>query len=312
MNRIQVAVGVVTNSSGQVLLSRRHQSAHQGGLWEFPGGKLEPGEPVLTALLRELDEELGLRVETASPLIRIRHQYPDRSVLLRVFRVDAHSGRAVGMEGQEIRWVNPVDLGDYEFPEANRPIISALRLPDVFPILNDDGSELFRLERRFREWMTRGVKIFQFRTSRPWTEQSIEFFQPLFQKAHAARIDVIINGPPGVGVRVGAAGLHLNSQRLLEAKLRPSTGFRWVGASCHNLDELLHAQNLGLDYAFLSPVSATRSHPRGRTLGWNGFEALVDQVNIPVFALGGMTSTELKLARNRGGQGIAGISAFAK
>lgn len=312
MNRIQVAVGVVTNSFGQVLLSRRHQSAHQGGLWEFPGGKLEPGEPVLAALFRELDEELGLRVETASPLIRIQHQYPERSVLLRVFRVDAHSGQAVGMEGQEIRWVNPTDLGDYEFPEANRPIISALRLPDVFPILNDDDSELFCLERRFREWMTRGVKMFEFRTSRPFTERFVEFLQPLFQQAHSAGIEIIINGPPGIGAQVGAAGLHLNSQRLLETELRPAAGFRWVGASCHNLAELLHAQNLGLDYALLSPVSATSSHPGGRILDWNGFEALVDQVNIPVFALGGMKPTELQLARNRGGQGIAGISAFAK
>jgi 8-oxo-dGTP diphosphatase len=126
MARVHVAVGVVCDEADRVLITKRHPGSHQGGLWEFPGGKLEPGEEVLTALRRELLEELGIHLDGAQSLLEVEFDYPDKQVLLDVWRVQDFSGTAVGREGQPLKWVPVAKLGDYEFPAANRPIVEAL------------------------------------------------------------------------------------------------------------------------------------------------------------------------------------------
>ena len=124
--RVHVAVAVVFDEHGSVLISRRHQDSHQGGLWEFPGGKIEPEEQVNHALDRELEEELGIRVLSATPLLEVRHDYQDKKVLLDVWLVSSYSGEAHGREGQQVRWVAPGQLVELEFPAANGPIIDAV------------------------------------------------------------------------------------------------------------------------------------------------------------------------------------------
>ncbi|MGH8549135.1 MAG: Nudix family hydrolase [Methylococcales bacterium] len=308
----RVALGVVADLSGKILLARRPESAYQGGLWEFPGGKLEAGESVLAALRRELSEELGIDAGRASPLIRIRHRYPDLSVVLHVFRIDGFSGHAVGREKQQIRWVEPCDLCRFDFPEANLPIISAIRLPAIWPIMNDDFADPGRLESRFHEWVAGGVTSMQIRCKQASSAHFADSVKPLCAMARRLGIKVVLNSEPGIVQGLGAAGVHLNSRLLLQIRTRPVVKDYWIGASCHNLEELLHAQQTGLDYAFLSPVYATSSHPGREPLGWERFAAWVDQVNIPVYALGGMTPDDLEPARAHGAQGIAGISAFAE
>ncbi|WP_156303102.1 8-oxo-dGTP diphosphatase MutT, partial [Methylogaea oryzae] len=132
---IHVAVGVVRNPQGQILIARRPLHTHLGGLWEFPGGKLEAGENAERALARELAEEIGIRVLTCRPLIKLRHSYPERQVLLDVWRVDAFDGAPHGRENQPVAWVSPDELGNYAFPDGNRPIVAAVRLPDRYAIL---------------------------------------------------------------------------------------------------------------------------------------------------------------------------------
>jgi 8-oxo-dGTP diphosphatase len=310
MKEIQVAVGVVADASGKILLSRRHESAHQGGLWEFPGGKVEDGETVRAALHRELEEELGIAVLNAAPLIRIRHRYPEFPVVLNVWRVEGFAGRAVGLEGQEIRWADQSELLRLDFPEANLPIINAVRLPAVWPILNDDHADPERLAHRFQELVASGVKNFQIRCNRAAPARFLESVRPLCMEAEFLGLRVILNSEPEILKRATAAGVHLNSGLLRQLKTRPLDRDVWVGASCHNLEELRHAEQLVLDYAFLSPVCTTASHPGAKPLGWEGFASLVDQVNIPVYALGGMKLDDLDRARDHGAQGIAGISAF--
>ena len=126
--RVHVAVGVIFNSQGQILIARRHDDAHQGGLWEFPGGKVESDESVCDALARELHEELGINIHTSSckPLIEIRHDYSDKVVLLDVWAVSEFDGEASGKEGQPLRWVDRSQLSDYDFPAANIAIIDAI------------------------------------------------------------------------------------------------------------------------------------------------------------------------------------------
>ncbi|MGD9982843.1 MAG: 8-oxo-dGTP diphosphatase MutT [Porticoccaceae bacterium] len=124
---VRVVAGVIHARSGnRVLIARRPTGKHQGGLWEFPGGKIEPGETPAAALARELAEELAIAVDRSEPFLVIEHRYPDRLVVLDVWRVLAFTGVAVGNEGQEIAWVPVGDLAQRPFPAANQPIIAAL------------------------------------------------------------------------------------------------------------------------------------------------------------------------------------------
>lgn len=124
---IHVAVGLIIDTSGKVLVAKRADDAHQGGLWEFPGGKVEASETVEQALARELKEELDISVQASSPVMQISHDYGDKSVLLDVWLVDHIAGEAIGKEGQAIKWLAIEQLGAYQFPAANGAIVNWLR-----------------------------------------------------------------------------------------------------------------------------------------------------------------------------------------
>lgn len=123
---VHVAVGIVADASGAILIARRPDHAHQGGFWEFPGGKVEADEAVETALQRELQEELGITVQAAEPWLQVRHAYPDKTVLLDVWQVTAWCGEPHGREGQPLKWASPARLDDFAFPAADQPIIARL------------------------------------------------------------------------------------------------------------------------------------------------------------------------------------------
>ena len=120
-----VAVGVIRRD-GRFLLTRRRTDTHQGGLWEFPGGKVEPGETLQDALGRELREELGIELESSAPLLEVTHRYPEKTVRLAVWQVLQFHGEPRGLEGQPLRWATLQELPTLEFPRANRPIVEAL------------------------------------------------------------------------------------------------------------------------------------------------------------------------------------------
>jgi 8-oxo-dGTP diphosphatase len=126
MTSVHVAVGVILDASRNILITRRSADSHQGGLWEFPGGKVEPGENLDRALARELREELGIEIGRTSALLEIRHDYGDARVLLDVHVVWEFSGEALGLEGQPLAWVASGELSGYQFPAANVPIIEAI------------------------------------------------------------------------------------------------------------------------------------------------------------------------------------------
>ena len=123
---MHVAAGVIFNESSEVLLALRPLHKHQGGLWEFPGGKVEAGEAVAAALARELKEELNLVVEKAEPLLVTEHDYGDKQVVLDVWIVRGFSGEPQGREGQSLRWVPLRELVNYRFPRANDIIVATL------------------------------------------------------------------------------------------------------------------------------------------------------------------------------------------
>lgn len=123
---VHVAVGVVINEKDQVLIAKRPQHLHQGGLWEFPGGKVEENESLSAALVRELKEEVGIDVVSVEPFTKIHHDYGDKQVLLDVCLVKKFKGVAQSCEGQLIQWVAKKSLREYAFPNANQAIIDAL------------------------------------------------------------------------------------------------------------------------------------------------------------------------------------------
>ena len=127
MSLVHVAVGVILDADNRILIARRNSDAHQGGLWEFPGGKVEALETLQVAMARELREELGIDIGALSPLLEVRHDYGDKQVLLDVHVVRDFTGEAEGREGQPLRWVTVAELHQFEFPAANVPIVEAVQ-----------------------------------------------------------------------------------------------------------------------------------------------------------------------------------------
>ncbi len=306
---VHVAVGVVVGADGRVLIARRHPDSHQGGLWEFPGGKVGTGESVLDALARELAEELSIAVTASEPLMRIRHCYPDKSVLLDVHRVTTFSGEPRGNEGQPLRWVSLAELSQYAFPAANRGIVQALRLPDRLLITGEDDSVddyLTRVECA----LDNDFPLLQLRCptlSRAGFERLAGNAAALCRQRGA---HLVLNTSPETFTRLDlpGVGLHLNSRRLLACEVRPVPERVLLGASCHSAEEIARAAALGVDYLTLSPVAPTRSHPGAAVLGWREFARLAELSPVPVYALGGMTAESMAPAKAAGAQGIAGIS----
>lgn len=147
---LHVAAAVIRDAAGRVLLARRPDHLHQGGRWEFPGGKLDAGEAVAAALVRELAEELGILATRYHPLLCIDHAYADRRVRLDVWEVNAYQGTPRPLEGQALTWAAIDDLDDYTFPAADVPVLTALKMPHrvaAEPGLAMDGRPLWLASR---------------------------------------------------------------------------------------------------------------------------------------------------------------------
>ena len=304
---IHVAAGVIENPQGEILIAKRADDAHQGGLWEFPGGKLETGEKAREALIRELEEEVGIVSTELAPLIQIRHNYPDKSVLLDVWRVTAFEGEAHGKEGQPIRWVTPSALDDFQFPAANTPIVAAAQLPSRYLITGEESSVETCLE-KLQKSLNDGARLIQLR-QKQWSDEQWQAAVPAAHElCRAAGAILMVNSPNDA---LTADGRHLTARQLMSGELpaRSNSG-RWIAASCHNASELERALELGVDFVTLSPVLPTESHPGQDGMGWDQFQELVANAKIPVFALGGMSDETLSKAVQSGAQGIAAIRAW--
>ena len=316
MKLLQVAVGVVKNAEGQVLISLRDESLHQGGLWEFPGGKIEAEESAEQALSRELKEELSITVTAATPLITVKHQYPDLAVQLNVFLVEHFSGDAKSCEGQPFKWVNPDELANHAFPAANQPIITAAQLPPCYAILDDVDESLLLVN--LQKILTRGIKLIQLRLKTLPPEAIEKFVEQAYPLCKQQGALLLMNSAVKNAENFAVDGIHLTSWHLMSAT-RQSAFTRstskqayWVAASCHNLQELQHAEKIGVDFVVLAPVLATKTHPEMEPLGWEHFTDLVSKVNLPVYALGGLSESGLDVALQAGAQGVAAIRAFLK
>ena len=306
MSYVHVAAAVIWNDRDQVLIARRPVDKHQGGLWEFPGGKVETHEDVLAALKRELHEEVGIDVQRARPLIRVKHHYPDKSVLLDVWRVDAFTGEPHGREGQPVEWCAVADLPAREFPAANQPIIAAAQLPDCYlitPSPEDTDEFLGKLEIALQQ----GIRLVQLRAKGMAAEDYKQLAKQVVARCHAYNARLLLNGEPAWVAEVGADGVQLSSGRLHSLNQRPLDKEYLVAASCHTAADLQLALKLDADFALLSPIKWTKSHPDTEPLGWDEMRRLIDDVPIPIYALGGVSRDDLEQTFQAGAQGIAAI-----
>jgi 8-oxo-dGTP diphosphatase len=307
---IHVMVGAIFDPAGRVLVTKRPDHVHQGGLWEFPGGKLEPGESPEHGLARELAEELGIEVHDSRPLIRIRHHYGDRHVLLDVRRVRSYAGIPAGLEGQPLAWQRPETMDPACFPAADRPIITALRLPDCMLVTGPDPRDPEVFLARLARAVDAGIRLVQLRAHMLDHADYRNLARDAFRLCEQGGAHLLLNRDPNETLDIPRHGLHLSGQTLAGVIGRPGLPDDLVGASCHDAEDLLRAARLGLDYALLSPVKPTASHPDVEPLGWRRFAELADAATLPVYALGGLTGADLEVSRENGAQGVAAIRGF--
>lgn len=303
---VEVAAAVVMRSDGAFLLACRPPGKPYAGYWEFPGGKVEPGERLEDALARELHEELGIDVVLATPWITRLFSYPHATVRLHFFRVFEWRGAPHPKEAQAILWQRLDEPFATPMLPANAPVLASLALPQEYAITNAAAlgveAQLARIEAR----LASGLRLLQLREPELTASARAAFARGVVALAKRFGARVLINDDAALADAVGADGVHYPARRLMALGARPARSL--VAASCHDAAELSQAMRLELDFVLLGPVKATPSHAAARTLGWERFAALASRTSLPVYAIGGMRMDDLDMARRHGAHGLAMIT----
>jgi 8-oxo-dGTP diphosphatase len=303
---LEVAAAVILRADGSFLIARRPEGKVYAGYWEFPGGKIEPGEPADAALARELREELGIDVRRIYPWVTRVFTYPHATVRLNFFRVLDWRGEPHSRERQDILWQRlDASIAEPMLP-ANAPILAALALPAEYAITNAEvlgvESMLARLEQRLKL----DLRLVQLRDKSMAPAERARFARRATGLAHRYGAQLLVNSDLELARSIGADGVHYAAHDLMSLAERP--GGMLAGASCHDARELAQAMRLDLDFAVLGPVKATASHSGATPLGWQRFAALARGASIPIYAIGGLTSADLEHSWRCGAHGIAMIS----
>ena len=286
-------------------------------MWEFPGGKVESGETVEQTLIRELKEELDIDIEGFRPFITNAHAYNDKQVCLHVYKILSYSGEAKGMEGQQVKWLPISQLSSKDFPEANIAIIKALQLPEKY-LITGKFTDTNDFISKLKSALSNNIKLVQLRLKKDslkdLSELQVLVEQTAAQCEQSGAILMLNIATELMEVlkleNIQFSGFHADSRSLKSLSQRPKT--KLFSTSCHNLEELQRAVQLKSDFVVLSPVQPTTSHPEMQALGWQQFSAMLEDMPVPVYALGGVSEKDMETAWSHGAQGIAAISAFWK
>ncbi|MFN3965839.1 MAG: Nudix family hydrolase [Silanimonas lenta] len=327
---LHVVAAVLRDDRGRVLLARRPAHKTEGGLWEFPGGKVEPGEEAGQALRRELQEELGIEAGPMQPLIRVPvaggvpgapegegSGLPPLRLRLDTWVVAGFQGRPRAREHAELVWAEPAALATYPMPLADHPVRAALTAPEAILVTPGPG-EGEAVEAGFlraaEEALARGLRRLHLRLPDARAGQRARLAEALAPRCRAHGAALYVHGDAPLAARLGL-GLHLRHGQLFAADAEALCAAQRaaglpLSAACHDAASLRRAEALGVQDLLLGPVAATPTHPGAPVLGWEGFEALRALTALPVYALGGLGPGDLSEARRHGAQGVAGIRGF--
>jgi len=306
---VEVAAAILLRqgeNGTEYLLAQRPEGKVYAGYWEFPGGKVESGETLRDALIREIQEELGVTIDRAYPWLSCQFTYPHATVRLKFFQVASWHGEVAPIEHSGFVWVRIGDMAPVSpVLPANGPILRAIELPSSYALTNASENGIDAELARLRNALIGGLRLVQIRDKTLHADQRQKFAHAVMALAREySDCCVLVNDDEKLAQEIGAHGLHLSSTRLMATTQRPVAVER-VAASCHSAEELAHAASLGLDFAVLGPVLPTASHPEDRGIGWAKFAELIEKSPIPVFALGGMSADLQETARSFGAHGIA-------
>jgi len=294
---VEVAAAVMQRPDGAFLLAQRPPGKVYAGYWEFPGGKVEPGEDCAHALCRELHEELGVDVQTAYPWITRVFTYPHAKVRLNFFRVTRWQGEPQPREKQAIAWQAFGRSMASPMLPANAPVLASLALPWEYAI-TDAGRWGTALMLDKLEWrLEQGLRLVQLREPGLSAEDRKTFYGNAIGRArrHGCKVMAKEAYP-------GADGIHFTALQLRGLTRRPKGLL--AAASCHTREELEHAMRLELDFAVLGPVKEKAGL---QPLGWARFAEIARGASIPVYAIGGLAAADLEDAWRAGAHGLAMI-----
>lgn len=304
-----VVAAAVVDPAGRILIAERPRHKAHGGLWEFPGGKREHGETPAAALKREFREEVGLELEAGRPLIRVQFEYPERSLILDVWRVDSFVGEAVPREGQQLRWVPPRELREYRFPAANQPVVAALNLPETLWYLPAPAHAHDPVLDHIAEAARAGLRCLLLGPSGPAVGYEATQALRVLEVCRDTGVRLMLKGSISDALRLGAHGVYLDEPALKQVQPGQVPAGLLMAAACHSPLSLEYAARLGADFAVLAPVRAPSANLSGLSsagagLGWHRVRKWVRGAALPVFAQGGLCGDDLSRAVECGCQGI--------
>jgi 8-oxo-dGTP diphosphatase len=307
----EVAAAVIERRAAdgaiEFLLGQRAPGTFYPGFWEFPGGKVEPGETPHAALLRELHEELGIEVSRADPWLRRQHVYEHAHVRLNFFRVREWRGELHDHVHSALAWQRLDAVTVSPMLPANAPVLAALALPQFYAITQAGEIGVDAQLLALAHALEAGLELVQLREPKLDAARRAAFVHAAVDLCHQYGARVLVNSDAALAEAAGADGVHLPSLQLAAQTVRPM--FALVAASCHSSAELDLAARLGCDFAVFGPVRATASHPGVAGIGWDNFAAAVGVPPLPTFALGGLSPADLDVAQRAGAHGIAAVRA---
>jgi 8-oxo-dGTP diphosphatase len=300
---VDVVCAIVQKPNGDFLLAQRPVGKVYAGYWEFPGGKVDRGESLADATARELNEELGIDVQTSYPWLTRNFSYPHANVRLHFRRVVKWRNEPRSRENQAFAWQSISSIKVAPLLPANGPILAALTLPTIYGITHAENIGETAMLENVRRALANGLSLIQVREKNWPRERLISFAKRVTDVAHPFRAKVMLNGDWELAREAGADGVHLTSTALMKLTERPAIDL--CGASCHNDLELAKAAELNLDFVLLGPVLPTPSHPDSEVLGWQKFNDLVTNYSLPIYAIGGLSVGNQESAWHHGAHGIA-------
>lgn len=299
-NGVKVVAGLIRRRDGKILICLRPDHLDQGGLWEFPGGKREKGEGRFDALRRELQEELGIDIKFALPLLRLIHKYPTKTVDLDIWEISQWHGSATGREGQQIEWVTSSDLNRYEFPAANKAIISAARLPRVISMMPDVANIGTTFLSQLEGWLIAGIRCFIFVNQHLMSNVDKRILIQIGRLL--GKFDAkIINDQR---LEIAASDSDSDARSLRKNLTCHLDCDNFLGHFCRTSADLDQAAHMGAELVLIGPVGSANSGIGNTAIGWSEAKQMVAKTVIPAFAFGGLQSQDVSRAITAGCQGI--------